>query len=70
MEKRDFDTFKQCLREWMENRIGEYDAFVTGMNRRDDFGYQTKAMIKWMMKTCDASNGQLSNGGKDQRAPR
>jgi hypothetical protein len=35
MEKRDFDTFKQHLREWMESHAGEYDTFEAGMNRRD-----------------------------------
>jgi hypothetical protein len=41
MPQHDFDTFKQRLREWKNSHSDEYDAFVAGMNRRDDMGYQT-----------------------------
>ena len=41
MGQQEHEAFKGRLREWMDSHAGEYDAFVAGMNRRDDFGYQT-----------------------------
>ena len=40
MSQYDFDSFKQHLRGLMDSHFREYDAFETGMNRRDDAGYQ------------------------------
>ncbi|MCD8103108.1 MAG: DUF6043 family protein [Alistipes sp.] len=40
MAEKDFDNFKQQLREWMESHPAEYDWFEAEMNRKDDAGYQ------------------------------
>jgi len=40
MGQQEFDSFKQSLKDWMENHQDEYDLFEEEMNRKDTAGYQ------------------------------
>ena len=40
MPQKDFDNFKQRLKEWMENHSEEYDQFEAEMNSQNAIGYQ------------------------------
>ncbi len=40
MPQKDFDNFKQRLKEWKETHSEEYDLFEEEMNSKDGDGYQ------------------------------
>ncbi len=40
MGQQEFESFKQNLRDWMDNHQDEYDLFEEEMNRKDSAGYQ------------------------------
>lgn len=40
MGQQEFDSFKQSLKDWMDNHQDEYDLFEEEMNQKDNTGYQ------------------------------
>lgn len=40
MGQQEFDSFKQSLKDWMDNHQDEYDLFEEEMNQKDTAGYQ------------------------------